>query len=317
MFLMRQFSYKFFYWLKNFPQNIVNRLQLNLFIILTCAPLFIFWGLHVSVMSILGNIIFMPILTIFLLISVIIFFLELFNLPNSWLILVLERVVNIFSFILNKSSSNWLINFKLSQMGSLLAVSIFIFIIAHLKSTVVVYRSVICFCCMYFVFYNFNALFKNQSNDVKYLSPNTFLISYKTSRALIDAGDLFKSPMVSRIRQEGISKLDYLIILNPGTNILKSIVNIINNFKIQYLILPNWDGKMTNIGWGAWLNILELSMKNNIKIVALGSSEKIYLGENAYLAIESSEENILKNNLKYKKIKLKYLIDDKKILELN
>lgn len=65
---------------------------MQLFITLLAMPVLIWWGLPVSALSILGNLIFAPLLSLFLLLSSLIFFFEIAYVPNKWLILMLEKI---------------------------------------------------------------------------------------------------------------------------------------------------------------------------------------------------------------------------------
>ena len=67
-------------------------LRIQIFITLVSLPILVLWGLPISSLSILGNLIFAPLLSLFLLLSSLIFFLEIACLPNHWLILILEKL---------------------------------------------------------------------------------------------------------------------------------------------------------------------------------------------------------------------------------
>ena len=69
---------------------LVTACRIQIFATLVSLSILTYWGLPSSVLTVLGNIIFTPILTLFLLISSGIFFLELLNLPNQALITALE-----------------------------------------------------------------------------------------------------------------------------------------------------------------------------------------------------------------------------------
>ena len=85
--------------------------QAQLFISLISLPVLIAWGLPFSLLTIVGNLIFTPFLSLFLLCSSFIFFLEILHLPNIYLVWLLEYLTHIWVIFLNYGSKTWLIGF--------------------------------------------------------------------------------------------------------------------------------------------------------------------------------------------------------------
>ena len=71
---------------------LLTALRIQLFITLVALPILVYWGLTVSILTIAGNIIFAPLLTIFLLLASLIFFLEILHFPNYYVIYLLEQL---------------------------------------------------------------------------------------------------------------------------------------------------------------------------------------------------------------------------------
>ncbi len=89
-------------------------LRIQLFVTLAALPILVYWGLAISSLTILGNIIFMPLLTFFLLISSLIFFLELICIPNYWLIWILEQLTALWLKMSPSCPKAWLLLFPQS-----------------------------------------------------------------------------------------------------------------------------------------------------------------------------------------------------------
>lgn len=87
-------------------------LELQLFITVCSLPIFTYWGLPISIMTLVGNLIFSPILTIFIFLSAIIFFTELFFIPNTLCIQALDLVTQWWLNILSYGNKSWLIGLK-------------------------------------------------------------------------------------------------------------------------------------------------------------------------------------------------------------
>jgi hypothetical protein len=100
---------KFFF--SKVQQYLLPILRIQLFITLVALPILVYWGLAVSSLTIFGNIIFTPLLTAFLLISSLIFFFELFYIPNYWLIYLLEKLTCLWLKISPPCPKAWLLFF--------------------------------------------------------------------------------------------------------------------------------------------------------------------------------------------------------------
>lgn len=109
-------------------------LRIQLFISLVALPILVYWGLAISALSIFGNIIFAPLLTVFLLVSSLIFFLEVLCLPNSWLIYLLEKITQLWLNLSPPCHKIYLLNFpKITWMLFLGALFLAIYVISYLK----------------------------------------------------------------------------------------------------------------------------------------------------------------------------------------
>jgi len=75
------------------------------------APLVISWGLPISYMSLVGNIIFLPFLTSFLTLSTVLFLTEILAIPNLYICHLLNTFTSIWASILQYGSPCWLIGF--------------------------------------------------------------------------------------------------------------------------------------------------------------------------------------------------------------
>ena len=93
--------------------NFLVFLELQLLISLVILPILIAWGLPISSMSIVGNLLFAPFLTLFIFVSTLIFTTDLLDIPNAWIVQILAGITNIWHYCLSFGSANWLIAFPL------------------------------------------------------------------------------------------------------------------------------------------------------------------------------------------------------------
>ena len=92
-------------------KNFLIFLELQLLISIVITPFLIGWGLALSTISILGNLIFSQFLTSFICISSAIFTTDLFGISNIFLQKTLTLITSIWCFLLSYASSYWLIAF--------------------------------------------------------------------------------------------------------------------------------------------------------------------------------------------------------------
>lgn len=102
--IMIQFQ-KIYNWFLSF-------LELQLFITLCSLPILAWWGIPISAMTLVGNLIFSPILALFIFMSAIIFITEVVNIPNGIFIYMLETITALWLKILGFSDKSWLIGLK-------------------------------------------------------------------------------------------------------------------------------------------------------------------------------------------------------------
>src|SRR3990167_11456211 len=95
-------------------------------------PILSFWGLPISLATFFGNIIASPLITSFIFISALVFFIELLNIPNWILLKILELNAFVISKFINIGDKSWLIG--MPQSYFLIAVPfIATFIIFYFK----------------------------------------------------------------------------------------------------------------------------------------------------------------------------------------
>jgi len=86
-------------------------IHVQLFISVISLPILIWWGLPFSLMSLVGNLLFSPIIITFLSLSCLIFITELVFLPNYYFIWLLEKTTTIMTTLLGYGSKKWLYAF--------------------------------------------------------------------------------------------------------------------------------------------------------------------------------------------------------------
>ena len=92
--------------------NFLFFLELQLLISIVILPILIAWGLPISIMAIVGNLIFAQFLTAFIFVSALLFTSELLGIPNSYIAIILEWITQIWHYFLSFGSARWLVGFS-------------------------------------------------------------------------------------------------------------------------------------------------------------------------------------------------------------
>jgi len=117
--------------IKNFG---IQFAQTQLVVTIIALPILISWGLGISIMTFLGNLLFAPILTIFLILSSLLLFTQLLNIPNDLLAQALDYFTHLWHAILKTGSNDWIITF--AHPGKIFLVTIpivLLFVLTHRK----------------------------------------------------------------------------------------------------------------------------------------------------------------------------------------
>lgn len=108
-------------------------IRLQCFVALIALPLQSMWGLPISLLGPLGNLIFNPVLVLFLSCAFLVFFLEIFGIPNGIFILILEYLWTGWHTVLELGSPTVLCAVPALPTWLLFLVAVLTLAIAHLR----------------------------------------------------------------------------------------------------------------------------------------------------------------------------------------
>ena len=115
--------------LKKISAWLAGFLELQLIISLISLPVLIHWGLGVSYMLPLANLIFTPLLAMFLWCSCIFALCAITHIPCAWLVTLLDMVANIWHYLLSFAQPDWLMGFHHQMIWFASFVALFIIFI--------------------------------------------------------------------------------------------------------------------------------------------------------------------------------------------
>lgn len=223
--------------------QLIKIMQLQLFLSIVSLPILISWGLPISLASPIGNLIFTPILSIFLFLSSLIFFFELFNMPNEIFIYLLEKVTYFWTKCLSLGTDKWLISFPTVSTTFLLMIPITAILILQNKKTNSLKTSCILFSIILILsgaYLKFSVDLKDLKQEIDIESKKFKLEILNKKISIVDYQDLGKSSksflefsfIPYLIKKFGTSNIENITIFNPRKRDLKSIEFLLTKIKI-------------------------------------------------------------------------------------
>lgn len=208
--------------IQNFKRNILSFLQVQCFLTLVSLPIVVAWGLSFSLMTAVGNFIFSPFITAFLLCSSLIFFSELLHIPNGYLIVLLEWITKSWLYILSFGSKQWLVGLPSSLVPFLSIIALGAFIaLQHKQLSRPLYFIGLSGLCMIFIALTTMQTKKPKHIDIVCSKQRLSLINHNGKLHLIDQGALgerrnptswISYTLLPEItKQFGFTQIDHLI----------------------------------------------------------------------------------------------------------
>ncbi len=248
---------------------------------LTSLPFLVAWGLPLSLMTIVGNILFAPMLTIFLLLSSFLFFTELFMIPNSLIVTSINVFCSWWHSLMSLGSKKWLIGFASPPffvVGIYLVFLflILLFVIKQKLRTISSLASIFVMSCTFLYgythfhtvslikpIYNQNKLAIHQHRDATLtIIDNGF---FNTRQAVGNTITFELCPYL--LKNFGTTKIKKLILLKPGPRGFIAALELSKRCSIAQVILPFFEKKLTRYGWYFFFELKRTLERENIKFV--------------------------------------------------
>jgi protease I len=260
--------------------------QLQLLLSAVSLPILLGWGLPISALAPLGNLLFTPFLTIFLYLSTIIFFLEILYIPNGIFVWCLETVTSLWIKIMGLGNSpQWLIGFKTPPLLFLLAIAGIAFLIVFHKKTRSPGRSVLLLSLLLGCTSLGLKLCTHTTTTITKIPCNSGEVTIVTAYGktiVIDPGfmgarvtaaswaEYTLAPAI--IQASGGTTIDHFIALQPGICTFNALERLCSCMKIKNLYLPTWQGSLNKSGWRSFFTLKQAAERSGTKIARTGNT---------------------------------------------
>jgi hypothetical protein len=283
-------------------QSLLKSVQLQLFISFISLPFLISWGLPISLVMPISTLIFTPFLTCFLLVSSLIFFLELLYIPNAPFIWCLEQITTIWLACLNMEQRAWLLGFQKPPIIILCCIPLIALILMHSKKIITMTTRTgllalllitTCAALKLFPYAQHNAITKITCNK-----GHITLTNHKNIVTMIDPGYMASRPnyesfisytLVPEIIQKtGSMQIDHLIIGKLNKRILDAVQFLATKMVIKNVYIPAWQGKIPPFAWRSYVALKKTMLADNGKLNSISYKKQLKHDADCTLFIEPS-----------------------------
>ncbi len=286
-------------------RSLESYLHLQLLIMLFSWPFLQYWGIPVTPAALIGNLLFGPLLFLFLLLSSLVFIAELVYLSHWPISLLLEWLTSFWWYLLRSGSRAWLFYYAhpptyvtwmlpIIAVGSLLlkhmsrATRIILFLCISILAGCIIPRLPI---------YSITSL--------DYFDKELTLDRHGTQAVLFDNGHLGRRLSASKqisfsviphLVRHGITHLT-LVLQKPSLMVFKAATRLIESFPVQTLYLPSFTGTLKNNGWYAWEQLQAAATKYQTCIILVSTPCTVSYGPYTVSLVQTKE--VTTNGLTY------------------
>ncbi len=288
-------------------QSIIRTAQLQLFLSLIALPILIAWGLPFSLLSAVSTVLFGPLLSIFLLLSSLIFFLEILHVPNTLLIFLLEKVTDVWLWLLSWEQKFWLIGFKkppIIFLCSIVFATLFIIQCKYISRTA--HATLLLLLLLIGTCIGLKCLQKPHTVvQVNRETGNVTVIAHNNQTIVIDPGVIGRNRSAQSwtsytlipeiVKKTGSVTIDHLIVLQLNIFTFQAIEALCKKMTVKNLYLPWWTGHLPYYVWRHFAQLRETTKNAHTNMVHI-SNKPITINNNKNNIILTPLEQQLRYN---------------------
>jgi hypothetical protein len=250
---------------------ILNFIQTQLIVTIAAIPILVNCGLSISLMTFIANLLFSPVLTIFLMLSALVFFTQLLHIPNHLLIILLDRFTQLWDQVLACGKHDWLIEFCKPPAYMLLAIPVATIILFYaIKCRTAIMRIGV-MTGMLFVsitgLWLLPRIYSRPLNDTNTLQSSKITIHRNENGkfTLIDNGFFSRHHSPEKVvefdlkpylvKQFGTIHFKELIFIRPGQRTFVGAKALCTLFTVDKITIPYFEKKLSKGGWRAFFDL--------------------------------------------------------------
>jgi len=274
------------------------------FLTLVSLPILTAWGLPTSWWSPLGNLLFSPILSVYLFCAVLVFFSEMLCIPNMPLIWILDTISNLWLWCMSLLPSHATIGFARPHACLLIGILIAAFFVAWvLRRASYALRAlvlILILCCTS-VMLKYTTTAPNGIYTIEQEAMHITCAHSQGAIALIAQDSClarkpspeswFAYQMMSEIvAQTGAVAIDHFVLLHPRQRLFDALTALCQQVTIKNIYLPLWEGLLNPKTWRAYARMKRVIQEHGGKVHILKDCTTVNMSSDMKLTFTKTDK---------------------------
>lgn len=268
----------------------LNALQTQLIITVIAMPILVAWGMGTSLMTFVGNILFTPLLGVFLMLSSMLFFTEVLGIPNGMLAYALEQLTSSWDRILAYGQPSWLFTCAHPGMWPLLgSILLTLWCIQHRRLTSA-RKKIMCMTFIIlvmagslwiFTLYRQHTLCNtvtvfNRTDKTGIVNGSLTFTTLEYHRCIVDHGFFARKKSADHavlfelkpylVKTIGASSLDSLIITKPSLGSFQAATALCSYCGVKKLFVAYTKSPVSKHAWKVFYDLARFTQTHNIAL---------------------------------------------------
>lgn len=259
---------------------LIHFTQTQLAVTLVSLPILVTWGLGFSWMTFLGNLVYAPVLTLFLIISSLLLFTELIGIPNHFLVVLLNVITHAWDKILHYGYASWIVECAKPPTIILISIPIITFFVLHHRSINTHLKRFLALSVLLVLSLGIFAAQKNRNSQnllSAQLNEKLYVIKLVDSPSiiLVDNGFFARKKSVEKAidyevkqwinKMYGQVSIRELRILKPSAGSFKAAQYICSRWNVQAVWLAYFKDSLNKGAWFSYFNLKRFLEESNIE----------------------------------------------------
>ncbi|MFH0898377.1 MAG: hypothetical protein V1855_02265 [bacterium] len=252
-------------------------LQTQLLVTIVALPIIVNWGLSLSIMTFVGNLIFAPVLMMVLVVSSLLFFTELLCIPNGVFAKTYNVLIMAWDYVLRLGSKHWLIEY--AHPGTLILVSIPIstlLILRHKKINSVLRRTIVMIIMLTCSIVVLSAVKRNTKQSC--YQEKFFMKKNKTGMWIfVDTGFFNSKTSPDKVvefelrsyvaKNFGSCVFEKLELRRPGFRSFVGALAFCKIFDVKKVVFPYFNKELSKRAWRTFFDLKRYLHDNKIELI--------------------------------------------------
>ena len=252
----------------NLKRNFHRRCYVHLVVSTFSFLILVCWGIPFCLLGFIGNVIFNPILALFLCLSTVLFFTEICMIPNYYIIYALDLLTGAWLYILGLSTDlNLEVPCAQPSAITLGAITCGVVVVMLAQTSYALKNLYLIAILAGGFMLSQQAVIEYYTHDLPCAQESLHIIKHNTKLVVIDPGCLgryLSAPsyvqytLVPHIIQKfGTHTIDHLVLLKPGKLTFDAVLTLMQRATVKHIYLPLWEGKLSKSGLFSFMRMKE------------------------------------------------------------